>query len=536
MICLNQTAGIGSGGDEFTGPLFGVDYLEWMDCAIFPRLVCAVLLLQLVLFLMSTADEYLTGTLGILCELLELSQQVAGATLLALGNGAPDIFSILAAFTKGTTSHTDLGLGALLGSCMFLLTAVLGLVLVLHGGEEIQVQFNTFGRDVLFVVLAFGMLLLVHVTRVGATLWVGLGFVGAYALYVGTVLYQSRQQYKPYYQVVVDQDSVVGDGVVDDDDDDGEESVAFEVIENHFKLPTPIPTFTTTTTIPAKASWFTRDLYWKKLRLRRQLAQYGKQTSTELDDANVLIRLVKVLALPLEVARTLTVPVPEPESWNRTLVMMHCPCCLFFLWYLFPGGVLPPITSLAIVCSASALGMLAVYLTFHQATAPRNKLVRLALASVAFAMCVLWIYLVASEIVCILNAFGKVLDVNPSIMGLSLLAWGNSIGDLITNLSIARGGLREMAVSACIATPVFQLLFGFGASLMAVSAKYYPQRVAIQLDRFTLPVVLLLVGILLTSLGFAKLAQYRLGKGLGLFLCLTYVGYLGMVMGLKYTL
>ena len=46
----------------------------------------------------------------------------------------------------------------------------------------------------------------------------------------------------------------------------------------------------------------------------------------------------------------------------------------------------------------------------------------------------------------------------PQVLGLTVLAWGNSIGDMSTNLAMARKGLANMAMTACYAGPVFNLL------------------------------------------------------------------------------
>ena len=43
-----------------------------------------------------------------------------------------------------------------------------------------------------------------------------------------------------------------------------------------------------------------------------------------------------------------------------------------------------------------------------------------------------------------------------------MLAWGNSIGDLSTNMAMARKGLANMAMTACFAGPVFNMLVGLG--------------------------------------------------------------------------
>ena len=44
------------------------------------------------------------------------------------------------------------------------------------------------------------------------------------------------------------------------------------------------------------------------------------------------------------------------------------------------------------------------------------------------------------------------------VLGLTVLAWGNSIGDFSTNMAMARKGLANMALTACYAGPVFNLL------------------------------------------------------------------------------
>ena len=45
----------------------------------------------------STADGYLSPVLASIAKHLKLSQSLAGVTLLAFGNGAPDVFSALSA-------------------------------------------------------------------------------------------------------------------------------------------------------------------------------------------------------------------------------------------------------------------------------------------------------------------------------------------------------------------------------------------------------------------------------------------------------
>lgn len=53
--------------------------------------------------------------LTVISSILRLSQNVAGVTLLALGNGAPDIFSAFAAVNQDEDEKASLAVGALFG-------------------------------------------------------------------------------------------------------------------------------------------------------------------------------------------------------------------------------------------------------------------------------------------------------------------------------------------------------------------------------------------------------------------------------------
>ena len=56
--------------------------------------------------------------LTVMSQVLRLSQNVAGVTLLALGNGSPDIFSAFAAINQEDDKKSSLAVGALFGQLM----------------------------------------------------------------------------------------------------------------------------------------------------------------------------------------------------------------------------------------------------------------------------------------------------------------------------------------------------------------------------------------------------------------------------------
>ena len=52
--------------------------------------------------------------------------------------------------------------------------------------------------------------------------------------------------------------------------------------------------------------------------------------------------------------------------------------------------------------------------------------------------------------------------VSAALLGLTLLSWGNSVGDAFASIAISKKGFGEMAFTGCIAGPVFNLLLGLG--------------------------------------------------------------------------
>ena len=77
-------------------------------------------------------------------------------------------------------------------------------------------------------------------------------------------------------------------------------------------------------------------------------------------------------------------------------------------------------------------------------------------------MAALWIDAIADQLVTLLTFLGVICGISNNIMGLTVLAWGNSTGDLSANMTMAKKGIANMAITACFAGPVFSILVGLG--------------------------------------------------------------------------
>ena len=85
-------------------------------------------------------------------------------------------------------------------------------------------------------------------------------------------------------------------------------------------------------------------------------------------------------------------------------------------------------------------------------------------AFIGFFIGIFWIYFIANEVVGLLKAGGKILRLSDAILGITVLAFGNSVGDLAANVTMARMGYPEMSISACFAGPLLNLLMTMGVS------------------------------------------------------------------------
>jgi sodium/potassium/calcium exchanger 6 len=81
---------------------------------------------------------------------------------------------------------------------------------------------------------------------------------------------------------------------------------------------------------------------------------------------------------------------------------------------------------------------------------------------VGFVVSAAWLDLIADKLVSILSFFGIILHIPSTIMGITILAWGNSSQDMIANMTVAKKGLSAMAMTASFAGPVFNILVGLG--------------------------------------------------------------------------
>ena len=150
-------------------------------------------------------------------------------------------------------------------------------------------------------------------------------------------------------------------------------------------------------------------------------------------------------------------------------------------------------------------------------------------AFIGFVIGIFWIYFIANEVVGLLKALGKIFDIAEAILGITVFAFGNSIGDLVANTTLARMGYSKMSMSASFAGPLLNLLITLGVSgLMGIGRA--PQ--VFPLNTNMLLCIAGLLMMLLVDLVAVPLNGFRVGRSYGVFKLVLYVVIIGVTVAL----
>ena len=113
-------------------------------------------MLYMFIALAIVCDEFFVPALTVITEKLEISDDVAGATFMAAGGSAPELFtSVIGVFV----SHSNVGIGTIVGSAVFNILFVIGMC-ALFSKEVLNLTWWPLFRDVSFYIV--GLLMLIY--------------------------------------------------------------------------------------------------------------------------------------------------------------------------------------------------------------------------------------------------------------------------------------------------------------------------------------------------------------------------------------
>ncbi|CAI5977108.1 unnamed protein product [Closterium sp. NIES-64] len=420
--------------------------------------------------------------------MLGLSPSTAGVTLLALGNGAPDVFSSLAAIVGG---NPKVGLGAVVSAGAFVTCFVVGCVAVT--AAPFPVRPRPFLRD--SCLFATGVLLLLLIYLSGHVyLWQAVGLVAFYICFVAVAIVSNAWEppdpphphshgharghahspMEDQKSTAITHDTPVSTVFLPLPPTPNTLLISYSKTACYFAVPPAPPLLSRLPPYsPFRPPTPLSDL---RARLHMLFQMYPLPPPTPRLSLpfflpiqlraclHVLRACLHVVFDPLRLA---TIPSIDPSAWDiryATANVVLCPLIaihttrallppdsnlLFFLPPLDPPSSFSstslsshspsasPASSLFSSSSTLSTSSLAVrsfvliqsslcaaaYLLATRASSPIGA-PRSLIVPVSFAMSVFWIALTASELLGLLSALGIILHVSPSILGITVLAWG----------------------------------------------------------------------------------------------------------------
>ena len=514
----------------------------------------------------STADEYFSPALEQLSTDFGLPPRFAGVTLLALGNGAPDVSSTIHAVSSNRSGYR-LALGALTGAGMFVGTVVAGAVMVVGGGAKAK---GALLRDVTAYLGTCGIVVFLigsvqRVSYAGVTL-----LLVCYTMFVSIVLAADlwhrrpggpaeRQARLAEAQAAANRDggdddetpaiellltlihsvrrpdyhhdhdqanpltsdeiaAIEGDDEPDlgrlparrlathnPDDHELDHAVAsssssqekvgggaqpYVVIDGDASPQTTALDMGGTETLSSSLLG-TNEVADSEaapggLRGPGSSSGMGPPSKSKYDDTMTIVALAMecwersvdhtlavwslpmhqlVLAvgeLPFVLMRRATVPLTCDDSYARGPLVGSCVCAPIWLAFYASqrgadGGVVGYVVA---ACLGTGLAIAVAMQTHAGKELPDQA--ALGLSLFGFAVAATWIDVLADQLVSLLQFIGDLVAIPETALGLTVLAWGNSIGDFSTNIAMAKKGLSNMSMTACFAGPLFNALVGLG--------------------------------------------------------------------------
>lgn len=517
------------------------DYIKFFycDCEKYTALrylVLGIWLVTLFYLLGNTAADYFCPCLESLSNLLRLPPTLAGVTLLPLGNGAPDVFASVAAFVGSDSGAV--GLNGVLGGAVFVTTVVAGTVALCVADVGVRIDKRCFIRDVCFFLFAAVSLILILILG-EVNVGIAIAFLSIYVVYAICVAANELRKHAgrlkldyvtPLLPVTGSPfSSVLSNGSRE------EESLCTSLLQSDSADAVPqvekLPNLKWASNLsiysneavkvapgetPAESLWGWND---------------ERATCSDRSPFSCS-KLLSLLEVPLMVPRRLTIPLVDEQQWSKGYAVASAalaPLLLAFLWNA-QDNIGSPAREIVCIIGAvvgSTLGGLAFIYT--KADHPPQRFLFPWIFG-GFFMSIVWFYILANELVALLVSFGIIFGINPSLLALTVLAWGNSLGDLMSNVAMAMksGDGIQIAMSGCYAGPMFNTLIGLGISLLLGAWSQRPASYMIPKDSslyYTL-------GFLMLALLFALIVlprnDMRPSKLLGLGLMTLYLVFLSI--------
>lgn len=498
-----------------------LDFLSFYYCDInqnVPAVIAISILFVLFAFnlLGTTADRYLAPSLETMAEKFKLSEAIAGVTLLAFANGATDVIAGVAAGGK-ESGGVQIAIGALFGACLFTVTCVLARCI--QGAGTIKLNPATFKRDVIFLLIAIAYFLILCIVDM-ITPVLAAGFFVIYILYFSYVVYMDRRATASnhvYSEKLIHEESDRHHHHHHHHDSDA---------EDNYKGPNPNGSAYNNINIEIVKTF--EEASHKSM----ETCSAGGNDEDCEEPETAFDRVVKKFNTPFLFIRSLTMPPFDEDKWNPYMAMVT-PFFggLFVIWQLgFLGKFYSHWYYWVLFLAVTVPVAFWIIKRGRQENLAKTYSGRFATAT--FIVSILWLNLFATCFMDFLSLMTVISGMPLNYLSLTMLAWGNSLDDFFIDYYVAKSGHGVMAVTGVYAGQLFNLLFGFGGSMLRQSLNgtirpniFHLSGEDLLTNVLTLVLLAALVSCLIWTLVLGKMKQWNISKGMIVFLLGFYLAF-----------
>ncbi|KAH3679296.1 hypothetical protein WICMUC_001120 [Wickerhamomyces mucosus] len=425
-------------------------------------------------------SNHLYPNLESFSKLLHISKKLSGLILLAIGNATPDLSSLFNALSSDSSA---LALGELIGSCNFILGFIIGSMGIF---KPFKVNKYEFIKD--FCVLSFlTVISLYFLYDQNLSKSECLVLLMLYLGYIMNSIRTNNDQLKEIEDSLSTQVSSTA------------ELAAPPIIaitdEEYGIIPDHIPTYGSVS--PDISSTNTSELTlfnrYKYSRLERALSNMDVVSIPYLLSEDNLYEENIDDELSLEVNWTIIFKYMSDPKFIKFPVLWKIPVLFPFnliipvypvylledddryilyeelrkykVWLFHIQTIITPLIFCAFYqVSEFPILILIISITFVTISFLfLRKFLFFIIPLTGFITAVLTISLLSSVLIMLLKNLGVILRISESLLGLTILSLGNSIGDLISNLTLNQLGLSIIGINACFGSVL--LYFGVGIGL-----------------------------------------------------------------------
>ncbi|CAB3398324.1 unnamed protein product [Caenorhabditis bovis] len=525
-------------------------------------IVHILLLIYMFVALAVVCDEFFVPSLSVITEVLSISDDVAGATFMAAGGSAPEFFtSLFGVFI----AQDNVGVGTIVGSATFNILCVLAFC-TLFSRQVLHLTWWPLFRDMSFYTVSLFLLLIFFKDEV-------IEWYEAFVMFLMYIAYGVFMKYNSALEIKVKmfllrnfsignqqiQTTITINERIDGtpnipESADGYEprrsfpmlhggqevrkSIAQLVMGDEDESATSIPTSASSSRTsarsenhntklapsvnvimvkPAKQENDDEFVKQNNITTTASILNIGGSQNGEKNKDNVTpVEVNPAVSNGLSSTGNKISPVPPIMLDNLSIASSSAEQPLDLSW---PESGLKKV-----------IFVLLVPITFPLAyTLPDvRKQSRRKYFAITFCGAILWIAAYSYLMVWWANTIGETFGIPTEIMGLTILAAGTSIPDLITSVIVARKGLGDMAVSSSIGSNLFDVCVGLPVPWLIhfVIAYFKNSHSNISVTSNGLACSLgLLFAMLLVLLACVAISKWKMDKFFGLLMIFSYAAF-----------